>query len=173
MKIFTFFVLLLLAFELLAGASHEASFTLPSGVAIKIVEAPFRGDLFKISGCNENKGFCRINGRTPYGTSFELPKTYVKGIYATYRGRSYSLDTSDMYDAWGKRPLEVRGVIRYFGGSCFDVANCQFRGIFSDGAGSFVAEWRVVGGRAHRTVLTDSGDIMDLFMKNIDPPVFE
>jgi hypothetical protein len=73
-----------------------------------------------------------------------------------------------MYDAWGKRPLEVKGIIRYFGGSCCATDFCVFRGIFSDGAYSFVAEWVVGGGIATRTVLTSSDDIMQLFTKNID-----
>lgn len=76
-----------------------------------------------------------------------------------------------MYDAWGNRPLEVKGAIRYFGGRCSDVKNCEFRGIFSDGVGTFVAEWRVVDGVPIRDVLTDSSDIIDLFMHNIDPPI--
>jgi hypothetical protein len=36
-----------------------------------------------------------------------------------------------------------------------------------------VAEWRVVNGTAVRTVLTDSHDVVTLFMKNIDTPDFE
>ena len=78
-----------------------------------------------------------------------------------------------MYDAWGARPLEVKGVVRYFGGKCFDTKNCQLRGLFSDAAGSFVAEWQIVGGLPTRTILTSSSDVVHLFMNNIDPPVFE
>ena len=78
-----------------------------------------------------------------------------------------------MYDAWGARPLEQEGVIRYFGGKCFDKENCQLRGVFSDGAGSFVAEWRIVNGHAARTVLTTSSDVVNLFKQHIDPPSFE
>jgi hypothetical protein len=78
-----------------------------------------------------------------------------------------------MYDAWGSRPLEVKGVIRYFGGRCVDSQSCQFRGIFSDGAGSFVAEWIISGGLVLRTILSGSVDVIDLFIKDIDPPTFE
>jgi hypothetical protein len=78
-----------------------------------------------------------------------------------------------MYDAWGARPLEHPGAVRYFGGKCIDSANCQFRGLFSDAAGSFVAEWRVVNGISVRTVLTSSDDVVSLFMKKIDPPEYD
>lgn len=86
---------------------------------------------------------------------------------------SYSLDVSDMYDAWGRRPLEHAGIIRYFGGKCFDNKNCLLRGLFSDAAGSFVAEWQIVDGLPIRSVLSSSQDIVHLFMEHIDPPEFD
>jgi len=100
------------------------------------------------------------------------PKTYVKSITISFKGQEYSLDASDMYDAWGSRRLEYPGVIRYFGCNCFDKTNCQLRGIFADGAATFVAEWRIIDGRSVRTVFAFDDDIVDLFMKNIDPPEY-
>src|ERR1700733_11301338 len=107
-------------------AFASPAFTLPSGVHVEIIEAPFQKGQFNISGCSNDGNACRINGHVPSGSGFSLPKTYVKAITVSYQGRSYSLDASDMYDAWGTRPLEVKGVVRYFGGKCFDVKNCQF-----------------------------------------------
>jgi hypothetical protein len=52
-------------------------------------------------------------------------------------------------------------------------ATCQFRGIFSDAAGSYAAEWKIINGKSYRTFLTSSKDVLDLFIKNIDPPTFE
>jgi len=155
-----------------ARADTEAMFTLPSGVSVKITEATFQKKLFKVSGCAEGSTICRINGHTPFGSAFEMPKTYVKSITISYQGQLYSLDALDMYDAWGNRPLEYKGIIRYFGGKCSDTKNCRFRGSFSDAAGSFVAEWQIVNGLSSRTVLTDSDDIGELFMQHIDPPEY-
>jgi len=156
-----------------AAFSKNADFVLPSGVRIEIVEAPFKKDAFKVSGCNADSKGCLINGRIPFGNAEDLPKTYVKSIRATYQGRTHSLDASDMYDAWGDRPLEEKGVVRYFGGKCFSPGHCQFRGLFSDAGGAFVAEWQIVNGVSFRTVLTDSGDIVSLFISEIDPPEYE
>jgi hypothetical protein len=156
-----------------ALADTEAAFILPSGVKVKIIEAPFNKELFKVLGCTDSGPPCFINGHVPFGVAFGLPETYVKSILVSYQGQSYSLEVSDMYDAWGGRPLEHKGVVRYFGGKCFSTKDCQFRGLFSDAAGSFVAEWRIVNGMPIRTVLTDSNDIVNLFMKNIDPPEFD
>ena len=163
--IFCFF-----AIVIRADADTTTTFTIPSGVEVKIVEATFKKSLFKVEGCLDKDSVCRINGRTPFGTSFGLPKTYLRKLSILFKGKSYLLDVSNMYNAWGSRPLEYPGKVRYFGGKCFDINNCQFRGLFSDAAGSFVAEWRIVNGKQLRTVLTDSDDIVNLFMEHIDPP---
>ena len=151
----------------------NAAFALPSGVEVRIVEAPFLETQFRLDGCNEVGAACRINGHIPYGVESDIPKTYIKSISVTFQKKTHSLDASDMYDAWGSRHLQHKGSVRYFGGECFDENNCQFRGLFSDAAGSFVAEWRIVNGYSYRTVLTTSDDVMDLFMKHIDPPTFD
>ncbi len=172
MKMTAMLALLLTVSSAPAFADSEASFTLPSGVTVKITEAIFDKSIFKLSGCTDTSPGCVINGHVPMGVASSSPKTYVKKILISYQNRSYSLDVSDMYDAWGQRPLEREGVVRYFGGKCFDSKNCQFRGLFSDGAASFVAEWRVVDGLPVRTVLSSSDDIVHLFTKHIDPPEF-
>jgi hypothetical protein len=150
-----------------------STFSLPSGVRVTIVEFPFGTDSFRVSGCGSDVQPCLINGRIPFGIAYGLPKTYVKSITVAYRNKSYLLNSSDMFNAWGNRPLAVKGAIRYFGGGCVDSKNCQFRGIFSDGAGTFVAEWRIVDGTEFRDILTDSSDVVDLFMHDIDPPQTE
>lgn len=166
-------ILIFIIFTTSATADLTSTFVLPSGVDIKIIEAPFQRNLFQVEGCLEQNTICRINGHVPFGTAFGLPKTYIKSIIISFQERSYALDVSDMFDAWGNRPFEIRGVIRYFGGKCFDSKNCQFRGLFSDAAGAFVAEWRIVNGMSIRTVLTNSDDVVNLFMKNIEPPEFD
>ncbi|MBC3928644.1 hypothetical protein H8K29_10515 [Undibacterium sp. CY21W] len=170
---FILFVLLSVACMTGAFADGLVNFTLPSGVAVELVEQAFVKSQFKVEGCNGQEKKCLINGRIPFGTDLDLPKSYVKSIRVSFQGKTYSLSSDGMYNAWGKRPLEYPGSVRYFGGKCFDSQNCQFRGLFSDAAGSFVAEWRVVNGVPTRTVLTNSNDVVSLFMKHIDPPEFE
>ena len=156
-----------------AVADTQATFNLPSGVAVTITEAPFDKEMFKVVGCTEGATTCVINGHTPWGVAFGLPRTYLKSLLVSYQNQSYSLAVSDMYNAWGGRPLEYKGAVRYFGGNCTGPKNCQFRGLFSDAAGSYVAEWRIVDGLPIRTVLSDSSDIVHLFIQHIDPPRFE
>jgi hypothetical protein len=112
----TFIFCLVSLFSVAACAS--STFTLPSGVRVDITESVFQRSQFKVQGCGDGDRYCRINGRIPFGDAFGLPKTYVKAITVSYMGKTYSLDVSDMYDAWGTRPLEFKGAIRYFGGKC-------------------------------------------------------
>ena len=156
-----------------AVASGPVTFTIPSGVKVELDERAFMKSQFKVHGCTGKEPECRINGRIPFGSDLDLPKTYLKSIKVSFQGRTYSLESTDMYNAWGSRPLEHPGSIRYFGGKCIDSQTCRFRGVFSDAAGSFVAEWRIANGVSMRTVLTDSNDVVHLFIKQIDPPEYE
>jgi hypothetical protein len=167
-RLITFFT-----FIVFLAANHNAlakntvsSFTLPSGVEIKIVEAPLKGR--KLPNC------MRLGKAVEYKDQDYRPKTYVKSISGRYSGHTFSLDSSCMTDAWGERPLEYPGSTRYFGGRCMVVKEklyCKLRGIFADGSESFVVEWYVSGGAfGHQTVTSSSGDIMGLFFEHIDPP---
>ncbi len=153
------------------AADVVASFTLPSKVKVRIVEAPFaQGSL-----AFDEKRPCVVEGQVPFGTNCSRPETYLKELTISYEGRTYQLDTSSMFNAWHGRPLVTlppKGVkgrgLRYFGGYCANSGSCMVRGLFSDGAGTFVAEWTVSGGIAVRTVLTNSPDVKAAFVRNID-----
>lgn len=154
------------------GNPRTSRFVLPSKVHVAIVEADFSARDFEVLGCGESSGSCLIDSKVPFGVVDEVPRRYVAKLEVSYEGRTYVLDSSDMYDAWNGRALSIGGV-RYFGGSCDDERNCRFRGVFSDGAASFAAEWRIVSGRPFRTLLSDSDDIVGLFLEHIDPPQYE
>ena len=112
------------------------------------------------------------NGNLIFGAT-RTPKTYVSKIIFNVNNKLYSLENKYMYNAWGTRPLEVPNVIKYFDADCYDNDNCTIRGMFSDAAGSFVAEWKIINGKPIRTIITDSSDILSVFKNNISPPVFE
>lgn len=109
------------------------------------------------------------------GPGVEPPQTEVTSIVAEIgdktHHRKYSLPCKGMFDAWGGGLDEnVRSKNRRFGATCYDENNCVLRGVFADGAETFVAQWEISDGRVSRTVFTGVSDIVDLFMSNIDPP---
>ena len=112
------------------------------------------------------------NGEFVFGTT-KSPKTFVSEIVFKVRGRAYHLDSRYMYNAWGDRSVTIPDVIKYFYAYCHNEENCIVRGLFSDAGGSFVAEWKIIDGKAIRTVMTNSSDIVSAFSTNISPPMFD
>ena len=161
---------------LLAGAlstlkQQTVNLTLPSGVHVSIIEAPFRGSGIAMRGCTKSATVCLVGGK-PYGLATGLPRTYIREIVATYRGSKFVLDSTGIYDAEATEHAHHSDV-RFFGGSCQDAKNCAFRAVLGDAANATAAEWIVIDGIVQRTVLSGASDIVQFFEKNIDPPTYE
>ena len=172
-KTLPFLFFLLLAMPAVAKSEDIKEFNLGKGITVQIEEAIFIPKNHKIENCNGSKTPCSIDGMLPFGTTSKMPKTYVKLLSLSVGSKTYRLDTSGMYNAWGNRPLEYKGTIKYLGAHCYDENNCALRGLFSDAAGAFVCEWVIINGHSFRTVISPSDDIGHLFMRNIDPPYYE
>ncbi len=146
-------------------ADSIASFNLASGHKVTIVEAPFAESKLKYS----EKAPCLVDGHIPFGTDCSVPTTFVKSISVEVQGRALRLDASHMFNAWGTRHLTTYEgkPVTYFVGACPSKEVCVFRGLFSDGAGTFVAEWKVFQGATTRTVISSDEELISLFMKSM------
>ncbi len=164
---------ILLGMSNIAKSGEVKEFDLGNGISVQIEEVEFHPKNHKIENCGDSNIPCSIDGMAIFGTAFDMPKTYLKKLSLSIGKKTYKLNTTGMYNAWGNRPLEYKGTVKYLGAHCYDENSCALRGLFSDAAGSFVAEWLIVNGHPFRTVLTSSDDIMYLFLKNIDPPYYE
>ena len=157
------------------GPSESGSTTvrvkLPSGVELEIVEAPFRGSGIPVKGCTPSALVCRVGGK-PYGMATGLPTTYLKSVTASYAGSKFKLDCSGIYDA-DVKGHSVQKPVRYFGGSCQGAKDCRLRALLSDAVNTIAVEWVVFDGVAERQIISFDDDIIGLFLKNIDPPVYE
>jgi len=138
-----------------------ASFKLASGHNVSIVEAPFAESKLKYS----ESAPCLVDGHIPFGTDCSAPTTYVKSISVEVRRKKFQLDASYMFNAWGTRHLTTYEgkPVTYFVGACRSKDLCYFRGLFSDGAGTFVAEWKVFQGATTRTVISSDEEFISLF----------
>ena len=153
--------------------SEERTYELTPGLTVVLDERRFERNEWRIDRCGASDHLCRINGKVPFGVDGTEPVTYLHSLILHYRNAEYSLDTSNMFNAWRDRPVEYPGTVKYLAGHCSSPRSCVLRGIFSDAAGSFVAEWQVRDGLAERTILTNSADVVSLFIRNIDPPRYE
>jgi hypothetical protein len=154
------------------GDGSPVTVELGGGRTLAITERSFDAWQAKVENCREGSGICRINGGIPFGVGAGMPKTVLVKMSLTVEGRTYDLDVSNMYNAWGRRH-DGAGDSRHLAATCYDRENCVVRGIFSDAASAYVAEWAVVDGRTSRTMLTGSRDVVDLFQRHLEPPGFE
>ncbi|HTG02060.1 MAG TPA: hypothetical protein VK654_15875 [Nitrospirota bacterium] len=163
--------ILVLSFAGQAAAENETTATYEFGTArVTIVEKAFDPLQAKVETCQGGAGICRINGAIAFGVASGMPKTFLAKVVVDISGRTYQLDASGMYNAWGRKTGDAA---QSLSAHCFDPFNCIVRGLFSEAAGAYVAEWAIVDGRTARTMLTGSRDVVDLFRKNIGAPLFE
>jgi len=156
---------------------------LEGGVIVKIVEHAAIVEKGTWDLCNK-KSVGLVNGIIPFGVSdprpdFAKPYSFLKKLTLFVNNKSYELETTNMYNAWGNRYMDYsapgahKADVHLFA-QCYDPENCTLRGLFSDAGGAYVAEWQVRSGKALRTILTDSNDIVHHFKdKGIRPPKFE
>jgi len=163
-----------MSIPLLLNATEVKKYDLGNGVLLELLEVPFVKENHKISPCSYSKeSVCLIDDQIAFGIAGNMPKKEFEYIKLNVDGKEYRLDSSGMFDAWGSRPLKYDDDTVYFVAVCHDADNCTARGLFSDAAGSFVAEWQIQSGAAQRTVLTYEDDIVNLFIQHIHPPVYD
>jgi hypothetical protein len=97
----------------------------------------------------DNKFPFSINGHPIFGTDGDLPKYTLTKATLTIGNKKYDLQVDNMYNPWfGDRPRdEFYKIIK-------DGTETKLTGLFSDGAGSYGAEWLIIGKSSIRTILT-------------------
>jgi hypothetical protein len=142
--------------------------TLPEGIKVSIVEEPFDATKHKITYCENAVACpCKVDGAEPFGAApCELPRHSLVSLVVTLADDSYPLDTSNMYNAWEGRPL-VTGDHKSLAVQCRS-GECTISAALSDGAGSYVAEWKIKDGKSRRTLLSADEKVMFPFMEAMD-----
>lgn len=111
---------------------------------------PFTPTQHKITTCTvlDWTGTCLIDGKPFFGTDWETPKSQLVEATVVINGRKdVKLDVSNMFNPWtGEARKKDFKITEVEGG-------LLIHGEFSDGAGSYVAEWLVVDGSSVRTKL--------------------
>lgn len=163
-------LLVVCVYFILSGSECFASTpgTVVISPGISVISLPKVRVVIKEIGCNPK--LCPIND-----TEESKPIIKIKSIvaYVEIKGhqKKYLLPSQGMFDAWGGgRDENINTKYREFGATCYDENNCVLRGVFGDGAETFVAQWEISDGHVERTVFTAVSDVVDLFRSHIDPP---
>jgi hypothetical protein len=94
-----------------------------------------------------------INGLPFFGADGEMPQYTLANVTLLLNGHRYSLLTDRMYNPWFGSNATA-----YPDKKCFKLVKTAngyvLRGMFSDGAGGYEAEWRLAGASSKRIVLT-------------------
>jgi hypothetical protein len=124
-------------------------------INLSVTAKPFNAKDHEIEKCkiNEWEGICLIDGRPVFGADIQLPKTVLDKAIVQVGAWTIPLETTCMFDPWFRKPSNDQFEINLIEGG-FTV-----RGFFSDGAGSYVAEWRIIDGGSVRTILTNDETI--------------
>lgn len=122
---------------------------LKDGISLQMIIVPFDAKKHKIKNCQilDWSGICLIDGKPVFGTDWELPKNQLIKSSVKIGALTIALDVSCMYNPFfGEPDLNNFKAEEVEGGYLI-------HGSFSDGAGSYEAEWFIIQNRSVRTQL--------------------
>lgn len=132
------------------GMPRQVTFDLGHGLTLRMSASPFDPKQHAIETCQreDSSAVCLIDGKPIFGADGEMPRSRLDKATVDLAGRKVELDTSCMYNPWVASP----------GKDSFTATPTEdgflVTGSFSDGAGSYFAQWLIVKGGSVRTVLS-------------------
>jgi hypothetical protein len=148
----TIFFLIISAFTPAAGQSKQKgdeSFIVPlgKGISLSLTASRFEPNAHKITKCKilNWQGICLIDGKPAFGTDWGVPKKQLTRAVLKIADVAINLDVSCMFDPWLGPPQPENFVFEEVEGGYL------LRGSFSDGAGSYEAEWLIINNASVRT----------------------
>ncbi len=150
---FTFFLLIYSSADS-AKEFNPVTLDLNSGVKLHMKMERFTPKEHEIKYCKpafpaDNwRGICLIDKKPVFGTDWEMPMFILKEAYVEIKRKKIPLDASCMYNPWFTQFPDVKK---------FSVENTEggflINGVFSDGAGTYEAQWLNIEGASVRTKL--------------------
>ena len=159
-KSITIFAFILISNAICWGQSESAIISINDTISLKLERTKFEPKGSKLD-YYKNNFLYSINGRPIFGTDGDIPKYILKAATLKVGMTNYNLQINDMYNPWfGEKPNEQFFTFEKEG------PEMRLRGYFSDGAGSYGAEWLIVGLISVRTVLSKDEWILIEYSKN-------
>lgn len=126
------------------------TFKLNNKVGITFIESDFSKARYKITDCGDSY-ICLINNKPFWGSDGKTPQTTLSKAYVTIKNNMIELDTTGMFNP----SINTANKVNYSAEHYFNDA-WKIRGRFSDGSGSYFAEWLVNKSGSIRILLGDS-----------------
>lgn len=162
MKYLIFIFLILSSVVCGFAQTKSAIIQLNDSTTLELERSIFQKTQHTIHYADSIKYIETIDGQSVYGTDDEIPEYQLLKATLKMGSKKYDLETSSMYNPWfGDKPnSDLFKMIKI---------NNQFhlKAIFSDGAGSYYAEWSIQNTICRRTQLCkDEQTIIGSFYYN-------
>jgi hypothetical protein len=132
----------------LSGQTDEVTLAINDSIQLTLERARFDTTGKSFEYYDEEYPYS-INGSPIFGTDGGYPKYTLTGAHLKIGRKHYDLESDHMYEPWfGDGPNINSFKLKY------DGSEMRISGLFSDGAGSYGAEWLIVGNSVIRTILT-------------------
>jgi len=146
----------------LSVAAHtetQTTFVFSPNLSLHLHASAFDATKHQVRRCKvlDWEGVCLIDGRPVIGTDWEVPKSVLDHLELEVDGRRVPLDVSSLYNPWVGSPSQ-----KFFCVSSVE-GGWVVRGLFSDGAGGYGAEWLVIDGSSLRTRISMDESFMEQF----------
>lgn len=145
----------IIAFSSGFGQSQETKIELDSGIYIVGIVETFNPENHQIDSCETGakwKAICLIDGVLFYGSDISPapPRNQLKKLLINIHGNEVDLDVSGMYNPSYKNTIYKKH---------FSIERCNeglcLTGYFSDGAGTYIAMWKIVRGKSMRILISN------------------
>jgi len=133
------------------------TFKINNKVQLTFIESDFSNAEDKPTDCGDGY-ICLINNKPFWGSDGKVPKTSLSRAYVTIKNNTIELDTTGMYNPLISDSNKSQYTVTHY----FDDA-WKVRGQFSDGAGSYFAEWLINKTGSIRILIGDSELLDDAF----------
>lgn len=124
---------------------------------------PFDSTEHRIGKCkiNNYESVCLIDDKVFFGTDWTVPVNELVGLSLNIGSICINLDVSSMYNPWlGNAAPKKQFKIEVIAGGYL------VRGLFSDGAASYIAEWKIINGKSIRTLIDNNENLVLDFLEN-------
>lgn len=131
-------------------ADNNMELVLKKDIKLSLTMVTFDKSKHRVKRCGK-ESVCLIDGLPVFGADGAMPKTKLKSMVVTIKGRRISLDVSAMYEPWTVyKGANYAGsfTIRHSWGDIWILT-----GSFSDGAAGYKARWLISEGKSIRTIL--------------------
>lgn len=154
-KLIIFISLICLGTSCVAG-EKVSSLTVKDVGSLHFITATFKADEHKLKFCGDY--LCVIDDNLFFGSDGKKPKTITKRFFFKINGFNIDLNITGMFEpAVTPENISQRISVEHYWGDFYKVA-----GRFSDGAGSYIAQWIVSKDGAIRTHLSDMETALDI-----------